>query len=290
MRVGSLFSGAGLCDLGFHRAGFEHQFFCEVDPFCRRILARHWPGIHIYNDIREIDPASLPAVDALVGGFPCQDVSSAGSRAGIKQSTRSGLWYEYKRLIQGIRPKYAVIENVKGLLSGGMEIVLQDLSGLGYAAEWQSLPAAAFGAPHPRERIFIVAYPDRDQHDGERRLLFTQQGDLAGLHQFGSISAWDGLWINRERRQAIRQAYGGAALCRVDDGRTRRLDGAVWPKPGVPLISQERFKLWQPRLKALGNGITPQQAYFVGCCILRAEGLPLPQKCEECFTLPASLM
>jgi hypothetical protein len=119
MRAGSLFSGAGLCDLGFHRAGFRHAFFCEADPFCRAILARHWPGVPIYNDVRTLDPAALPAVDVLVGGFPCQDVSCGGKRAGIQKDTRSGLWHEYARLIGEIRPSYAVIENVVGRLSLG---------------------------------------------------------------------------------------------------------------------------------------------------------------------------
>jgi DNA (cytosine-5)-methyltransferase 1 len=276
LRVGSLFSGAGLCDLGFHRAGFRHQFFCEVDPYCRRVLARHWPGIPIYKDVREIDPASLPAVDVLSGGFPCQDVSCGGKRAGINRRTRSGLWYEYKRIIQGVRPHYAVIENVKGILTKGLEIVLQDLSGIGYAAEWQSIPAAAFGAPHLRERIFIVGYPDSDQSDGKCRLLFAEQGDLADIYQFGNVSAWCGISLNRERRTAFRQAFGDAYLCRVDNGSSGGMDGAGRRKSRVPVISPERAKQWIPRLKALGNGITPQQSYFVACCILLAEGLPLP--------------
>lgn len=95
-------------------------------------------------------------MDVLCGGFPCQDVSSGGKRAGIKQGTRSGLWSEYARLISEIRPKYAIIENVRGLLSCGIEIVLQDLANIGYDAEWEVLPAAALGAPHRRERVFVV--------------------------------------------------------------------------------------------------------------------------------------
>ncbi|MDR1946932.1 MAG: DNA cytosine methyltransferase, partial [Desulfovibrio sp.] len=237
LRAGSLFSGAGLCDLGFHRAGYGHRFFCEVDPYCRQVLARHWPGIPVYKDVRELCPEELPTVDVLVGGFPCQDVSACGRHAGINPHTRSGLWYEYKRIIKGLRPKYAVIENVKGLLSRGMEIVLQDLSDIGYAAEWQNLPAAAFGAPHLRERIFIVAYPDSDQYDSERRILLAPDGNMADILQFGSVSAWGGVWINRERRQAFRQAFGCAALYGVDDGGSRRMDRAGRTRPGVPLIS-----------------------------------------------------
>ena len=112
----------------------------------------------------------LPPVDVLCGGFPCQDVSSGGLRAGIRQGTRSGLWLEYARLIGEIRPKYVIIENVRGLLSLGIDLVLGDLAALGYDAEWEVLPAAALGAPHHRERVFIVAYPHgSDLHD--ERLL-----------------------------------------------------------------------------------------------------------------------
>ena len=216
LSIGSLFSGAGLCDLGFHRAGFEHQFFCEVDPYCRSVLERHWPGVPIYNDIRAIAPEQLPRVDVLSGGFPCQDVSATGKRAGINNNTRSGLWYEYKRIIEGIRPKYAVIENVKGILSKGLETVLSDLSAIGYDAQWQSIPAALFGAPHLRERVFIY---------------------------------------------------------RVDDGRSGRLDGTGGAKSSLPAVSQEERARWIPILKALGNGITPQQSYAVARCILAAEGM-----------------
>ena len=91
--VGSLFSGAGLCDLGLEWAGMKHRFFCEVDPFCRSVLRRHWPGIPIYEDVRELRGADLPPVDVLCGGFPCQDVSLAGKRKGIAKGTRSGLWH-----------------------------------------------------------------------------------------------------------------------------------------------------------------------------------------------------
>lgn len=105
LKVGSLFSGAGLCDLGLQWTGFRHQWFCEIDPFCRAVLARHWPDIPIYEDVRMLKGDELPPVDVLCGGFPCQDVSSGGLRAGIRQGTRSGLWLEYARLIGEITPE-----------------------------------------------------------------------------------------------------------------------------------------------------------------------------------------
>lgn len=275
LQVGSLFSGAGLCDLGFHMAGYSHSFFCEVDPFCRSVLSRHWPDVPIFEDVRSLDASMLPDIDVLVGGFPCQDVSCGGSRAGITTRTRSGLWYEYKRIIEAKRPGYAVIENVKGLLSGGMEIVLQDLSAIGYDAEWQCLPASAFGAPHLRERIFIVAYPHGHAADQQCRVFAPDEGNVERRYQPGFVSDWLGIRIDRTGKKAIRQAYGGPVLCRVDDGRPEGLDDAKGRKPcpqGIPHITPETYKKWLPMLKALGNGILPQQAHFVACCILRAEG------------------
>ena len=276
LQVGSLFSGAGLCDLGFHMAGYSHSFFCEVDPFCRSVLSRHWPHVPIYEDVRSLDASIIPDIDVLVGGFPCQDVSCSGRRAGITAETRSGLWYEYKRVIEIKRPKYAVIENVKGLLSGGMEIVLQDLSDIGYDAEWQCVPASAFGAPHLRERIFIVAYPHGHAADQQCRVFASGEGDMEQRYQSGFVSDWLGIRIDRAGKKTIRQAYGGPVLCRVDDGSASGLDESEGRKPcpqSVSRITPETYKKWLPMLKALGNGILPQQAHFVACCILRAEGL-----------------
>jgi DNA (cytosine-5)-methyltransferase 1 len=274
LSVGSLFSGAGLCDLGFHMAGFRHQFFCESDPFCRSILSRHWPHVPIYNDVREVSGMTAPKVDILVGGFPCQDVSSAGSRAGIKQGTRSGLWYEYARIISEMRPRWAVIENVKGLLSKGMGIVLSELSSIGYDAEWTCLPAAAVGAPHLRQRIFIVAYPDGCGIGGQCRVLAPLDRDLGANDQPGRSPDWLGVPLDWTTRASIRAVYGRCVLRRVADGTSGGLDFDQGRESGgvLPLTPQER-KDWHPRLKAIGNGICPQQSYRIAQCILQAEGL-----------------
>lgn len=280
LRVGSLFSGAGLCDLGLARAGFNHQFFCEVDPFCRAILARHWPGIPIHEDIRLVRGRELPPVDALCGGFPCQDVSSAGKRSGIKEGTRSGLWREYARIVEEIRPRYVIIENVRGLLARGIEIVLRELADIGYDAEWEVLPAAAFGAPHHRERVFVVAYPHGLRTHASPR-LFAPLGRILGNNkQFIGLSDWLGIRIDRASKTSIRQIYGGRVLCRVDDGGAPRMDGAAGDMAHIPAsvgrISPDTARAWIPRLKALGNGIVPHQAYAVAACILEAEGLAMP--------------
>lgn len=156
MKIGSLFSGIGGLELGLERAGLGHVVWqCEIDPFCRDVLARHWPEAQRYGDITSLHAPS--SVDVMCGGFPCQDVSLAGKNAGMENGTRSGLWAEYARIIGETRPKIVVIENVPGLLQRGLRRVLADLAGLGYDAEWAALSAADVGAPHLRRRIFIVA-------------------------------------------------------------------------------------------------------------------------------------
>ena len=282
LKVGSLFSGAGLCDLGLSWAGLHHQFFCEIDPFCRSVLTRHWPDTPIYQDVAGLKGAELPQIDILCGGFPCQDVSSAGKRAGIKTGTRSGLWYEFRRIIEESRPKYVIIENVRGLLSLGVEVVLQDLADIGYDAEWEVLSAAACGAPHHRERVFIVAYPHGGKFDAECRLLSPLTGILGNNYQSHGLADWLGIRFNRKDRTSGCQAHRGTILYRMDDGRSGRLDKPFWSSlplpPRVSSISKEGARAVLPALKALANGIVPHQAYAVAACILIAEGLPVPPR------------
>ena len=272
LRVGSLFSGAGLCDLGLHWAGFKHQWFCEIDPFCRSVLARHWPGIPIYEDVTTLNGAELPPVDVLCGGFPCQDVSQGGKHAGIRKGTRSGLWLEYARLIGEMRPWYVIVENVRGLLARGIEIVLRDLASLGYDAEWEVLSAAALGAPHRRERVFVVAFPHGEGPDPEHRLLSPLQRIVGKVDQPCVVLDWRGIRIVGQSREAVRHAYPGPVLYRVDDGRAGRMDHPV----NVPSVPRRVLPEWHRRLKVLGNGILPRQAYAVGACIMEREGLPVP--------------
>ena len=178
-----------------------------------------------------------------------------------------------------MRPKYAVIENVKGLLSKGLEIVLQDLSAIGYDAEWQCVSASAFGSPHLRERVFIVAYPHGARVDDKCRVFTTNMPKLVNNYQFGNVSDWLGVRIDRTDKKAIRHVYGGPVLYRVDDGSAEGLDESPGQKPSldrIPFIDKDTHKRWLPRLKALGNGILPYQSEYVACCILQAEGLSPP--------------
>jgi DNA (cytosine-5)-methyltransferase 1 len=255
--VGSLFSGVGGLDLGFERAGFKVAWMCEADPFCRRVLNKHWPEVPVYEDVRTLRGADVFRPDGLIGGFPCQDVSDSGrhwERDGI-DGARSGLWAEYFRLVCELRPRFIAVENVSGLLSRGMGRVLGDLASVGYDAEWESLPAALFGAPHLRARTFVVGYADQDrQSDGTvddeaprlpplvanaEHALREEQRALGRVWRSGQSIPWD--------------ANGGcsdpALAVRVDDGLSDRMD----------------------RLRGLGNSIVPQVAEWIFRRIQAAE-------------------
>ncbi len=247
LRVLDLFSGIGGFSLGLERAkgdgeyvGFETVAFCEIEEFPRKVLAKHWPDVPCYRDVRELTGERLAAdgigtVDCITGGFPCQDVSCAGKQAGVVEGTRSGLWSEIIRLACDLRPGFIIVENVANLLSGPSERpggwfgrVLGDLATIGYNAEWENIPAAFVGAPQRRERVWIVAYPTEDNVE---QVLETAQ--TAG--QFGR-STW-GCWPDR-----LDQSF----VCREADG----LPGDTH------------------RIAALGNAVVPQIPELIGNAIL----------------------
>jgi DNA (cytosine-5)-methyltransferase 1 len=159
LTIGSLFSGIGGLELGLERAGLGPVIWqAESDPFARKVLAKHWPGVKCYEDVRDIDErAERPGI--ICGGFPCQDISNAGKRVGIG-GERSGLWSEYARIVRILRPRFVLVENVPALLGRGLGRVLGDLAESGLDAEWDVLGADAFGATQHRERVWILAYPD----------------------------------------------------------------------------------------------------------------------------------
>ena len=184
MKIGSLFSGYGGLDLAVMKVtGATLAWHCEWEDAPSKILEKHFPGVPNYKDVTKVDFTQVEPVDILTGGFPCQDLSLAGKRAGLKDGTRSGLWSEMARAIEELQPKLVVIENVRGLLSAtannGMEYteeelaafkgrptiramgaVLGDLADLGFDAKWTGVRASDAGAPHQRFRIFIVAFPN----------------------------------------------------------------------------------------------------------------------------------
>lgn len=157
MKIGSLFSGIGGLELGIERAtGARTRWQVEIDPFCRRVLERHWPDAKRFDDVRTVGAHNLEPIDILCGGFPCQDLSVAGRGAGL-DGERSGLFFEVTRIVREIRPRYVLLENVAALLTRGLGRVLGELAACGYDARWGCFSAASVGAPHLRERIFILA-------------------------------------------------------------------------------------------------------------------------------------
>ena len=174
MRVLDLFAGIGGFSLGLERAGFSTVAFCEINPFARKVLAKHWPDVPCHDDVETFD-FQEGCADVITAGFPCQDISLAGAGAGLAGS-RSGLYRHVIRALRLVRPKFAILENVAALLGRGLGTVLGDLAEVGYDAEWHCIPASAVGAPHRRDRIWIVAHPGGEQHEGGRAPL---SGSLA---------------------------------------------------------------------------------------------------------------
>ncbi len=155
MRFGSLFSGIGGLDLGLERAGFTCRWQSEIDPYASRVLTKHWPNVPNLGDIKNIDWTTTPAVDLVCGGYPCQPFSTAGLRNGTDDPRH--LWPYFADCLRILRPRFALLENVPGHLSLGFGDVQTDLAALGYNTEWDCIPAAAVGAPHLRDRIFVIA-------------------------------------------------------------------------------------------------------------------------------------
>ena len=253
--------------------GFKTTQFIEIDPYCQKVLKKHWPTIPIHDDIKTFS-AEIGQFDIITGGFPCQDLSVAGRKAGITKESRSGLFYELMRIVCMVRPKFVVMENVAAILNNGLDIVLGELSQAGYDAEWAVISASSLGASHRRSRWWLVAYPNSIGCGGgsserrsmqERQLLQSErQGrEMGGETKRCSINTSN---PNSKRLQGLRGKYelqesskektftwrnsgitlnpnwkgykSKPTLCRGDDGLSNRVD----------------------RLKSLGNSVVPQVA------------------------------
>lgn len=241
---GSLFAGIGGFDLGFERAGMKCRWQVEIDPFCRKVLAKHWPNVKRYEDVKDVG-SNLEHVDVICGGFPCQDISEGGKRVGI-EGERSGLWSEYARTIGEIRPRFVVVENVAALLGRGFGRVLGDLAKIGYDAEWECLPACAFGAPHMRDRVFIVAYPNQDR---DCRIFGTdRQVEADGCWSFAKDEQeWDRGFSKLESMDIAERSPSYSEALRILDG--------------IPA--------WLDRTGSLGNAVIPQIAEWIGRRIVK---------------------
>jgi DNA (cytosine-5)-methyltransferase 1 len=233
--MGSLFAGIGSCCLGFERAGFEVKWTVENNPFCHKILTKNFPNAERFEDVNHVGIFDLTPVDVLTGGFPCQDISIAGPGTGLA-GARSGLWFEFARIINELRPKYVLVENVQALLGRGMLQVLGDLSEIGYDAEWEVIQAANVGLPQARKRVWVVAYPS-----GQRVQRLFESLDFSSVRQGWSGSAED------------MQSVVDAALVGSDR----------FPKPLLWGVDH-RPPHWMDRIHGLGNSCAPQIPEWIG--------------------------
>ena len=310
MKVLDLFSGIGGFALGLEAVGFETVAFCEIDPYAQKVLKKNWPGVPIYDDVRRITADRLVSdgigVDVITGGFPCQDISTAGRQAGI-DGERSGLWSECSRLLGDIRPRYAIFENVTNLLSGDggdwFKRVLWDISSVGYDAEWHCIPASAIGAYHHRDRVWIVAYPNSDSEPG----ITLNAGEIhqtALLENTGSLkreprSEEQGVLREVQENGAVFDQFSGRSETYPladtgsaglqggqeagNNGKDRQeprhqlitglsgVQGGVWAtEPNVGRVANG-VPARSHRLRCLGNAVVPQIPELIGRQIMEAE-------------------
>ncbi|MBS0187216.1 MAG: DNA (cytosine-5-)-methyltransferase [Planctomycetes bacterium] len=261
MRTLSLFSGIGGMDRGLRSEGFEIVGLCEIDDYCRKELHREFTGVPLFGDIAKLEAKHIRhacgRVDCIVAGFPCQDISSARRNfaGGIDAGERSGLWSHVARLIRDLRPTYAILENVSALRfpGRGMHRVLGDLAQIGFDAEWVSLRASDFGAPHSRERVFVVAYPSGQHRD------CIVQADQASIRF--TPDQWAAVHCNAEGKSDFSQ------LASLDDQ----------PHPEIPepffLPLDDGLKARAAEYRAVGNAVCPFMAAHIGRCIQRARKL-----------------
>ena len=267
MLVGSLFSGIGGMDLGLERAGMTIAWQVEIDPFARAILAKHWPEVKKYDDIRTVGRQNLSPVDLVAGGPPCQPHSVAGKRKGAEDDR--DLWPEMRRVVAEMRPRWVVVENVPGIRTTILDGVLSDLESLGYTTGTLVVPACAFGAPHIRERVFVVAHADGDGrhragvpdvHEGRRR-------ESPGAHAGGVRETFPdthGLGCDgwKSLQEAARQAWH-ISVERDNPWAAEPNVGRV--AYGVP----NRVD----RIRVLGNAVVPQVVEYIGRLILIADAM-----------------
>ena len=300
MKVLDLFSGIGGFALGLEAAGFETAAFCEIDTYAQKVLKKNWPGVPIYDDVRRITADRLVSdgigVDVITGGFPCQDISTAGRQAGI-DGERSGLLSECSRLLGDIRPRYAIFENVTNLLTGDggdwFKRVLWDISSVGYDAEWHCIPASAIGAYHHRDRVWIVAYPSECKWQSgaeKQRVLRALQENGAIDDNFGGRGETHPKLSANTNSGGVRQKQESRAECKgatlpelngeaqpladsscegLQGGQEARNDGKDRQEPRNQLITglsgvQGGFWATEPNVGRVANGV-PARSHRLRC-------------------------
>ncbi len=272
LTVGSLFAGIGGFDLGLERAGFKIKWQVEIDPWCQKILEKHWPDVGRHDDVRTFPKPDTERPDVIVGGFPCQDISLAGAGAGLN-GTRSGLWWEMLRIIREIRPPFVILENVSALLTRGLGDVLGGLAQSGYDCEWDCIPASAVGAPHRRDRVWIVGR-NTISGSGTRfaKVGAVSEGANTDTNRTGGA-------VSHPKSDARREGSQGCDASRHMElqgrsepirpiGRSsiprQRPIGENWiVEPGVGRVANG-IPNRVDRLRGLGNAIVPQIAEWIG--------------------------
>lgn len=244
MRVLDLFAGIGGFSLGLEWAGMQTVAFCEIDEKARKVLRKHWPEVPIYHDVKTLTGDQLGSdgivPDIIVGGFPCQDISLAGRGAGL-DGDRSGLWRHFHRLIKEIGPRWVIIENVSSLRLRGLDEILRSIAEIGYDAEWHCIPASYVGAPHRRDRVWIVAYPQS----------LGIQGLWSGGQQEPQAYVQSAVSLRLRERSESARWETEPDVDRVVDGLSGRVD----------------------RIRQLGNAVVPQIPELLGKKILECEKL-----------------
>jgi DNA (cytosine-5)-methyltransferase 1 len=246
MKFISFFAGIGGIDLGLEGAGHECVGQCEIDPYAIKVLKKHWPDVPRVGDIGEIDATKLQPADLWAGGFPCQDISNAGKREGIR-GARSGLFFTWMQAVRVVRPQKLLMENVAALLHRGMGEVCGELAESGYDAEWDCIPACAVGAPHRRDRVFIVADTEGGELGDVRKNERKGGREVHALNNAGCFSRGD----DRQGREYLKGF-------RETTGHTQ------WAtEPGVGRVANG-VPARVDRLRCLGNAVVPQVAEYIG--------------------------
>ena len=284
MTVGSLFSGIGGLDLGLERAGMRVIWQSEIDPYASRVLKKHWPEVPNHGDIKSINWQEVERPEVICGGYPCQPFSTAGKRLGEEDPRH--LWPWVRKAISELRPRYAILENVRGHLSMGGLAVIGELASIGYDAEWRVISAASVGANHRRDRIFIVAYPYDDglptsslggstsPADGQQQTRPNGSADSQGRRRTsGQMANSDSSRLQgssriqkREEKPFRLDIFGTSTKWHED------WTGWKWwqLEPDVGRVAHG-IPSRVDRLKGLGNAVVPHVAEVVGRLIIERE-------------------
>ncbi len=265
MKIGSLFSGIGGLELGLESAGVGHTLWqVEAEAFPRSILARHWPGAdRSVCDVRLAGSHNLAPVEVICGGFPCQDISTAGLGAGL-DGRKSGLWFEYARILREVRPRFVVVENVASLLVRGLDRVLGSLAELGYDAEWSTLSAAEVGAPHLRRRLFIIGWlPDaglRGREGGDGGSEHVADGDGGRREELRLSQPRREQGARRglvDGRGSVRELQHAADLGHADHAGRGEQRGTLAARAELPPAECAGGRGTQPRVGRASHGLLP---------------------------------